>query len=265
MSELLAEGCDVDALDECESTPLHCTARNGHVPVIDILLQHGASVDRPDIYGWTPLTIAVVSRRLEAAQKLLDEGARVDALARDGECLPEDSLFPDSLRRPVTPLFFAAHAADNEMVQRLLDTGADLFQRNWEGWSPLSIAAEQGHAETLSVRLERRNVDIEPAELTQTLCVASENGYLPVIKVLVYDRFIDGNDGLGYLPRMLSLAARHGHSDVVCHLLEYQLVKNSGVDFPPCRDNDGKTPLILAIEGKHQWIARCLLAPRQRS
>ena len=58
-------------------TPL-CVAASGHVEVVQELLNHGASVDFADHYGWTPLHVAAGKGYVEVVQELLNHGASVD-------------------------------------------------------------------------------------------------------------------------------------------------------------------------------------------
>lgn len=52
---LLENGADPDATDHFESTPLHRAAAKGNLKMVQILLQHNASVNIRDSEGNTPL------------------------------------------------------------------------------------------------------------------------------------------------------------------------------------------------------------------
>jgi len=52
---LLENGADPDATDHFESTPLHRAAAKGNLKMVQILLQHNASVNIQDSEGNTPL------------------------------------------------------------------------------------------------------------------------------------------------------------------------------------------------------------------
>lgn len=52
---LLENGADPDATDHFESTPLHRAAAKGNLKMVQILLQHKASVNIQDSEGNTPL------------------------------------------------------------------------------------------------------------------------------------------------------------------------------------------------------------------
>jgi len=44
--------------DESGNTPLHLAALHGHFKIINMLIDHGASVDPRNILQWTPLDCA---------------------------------------------------------------------------------------------------------------------------------------------------------------------------------------------------------------
>lgn len=258
-TDLLAKGCPVNACDDSERTPLHYAAQNGHTSLISILLEQGALLDLPDVYGWTPLTTAVAFNKFEAAQQLLNANAATEGLDAGGECLPEDSVFPESLRWPVTPNFFAAAAGDHEMAQLLLERGAFPLKQNLQGRIPLIIAAGQGHPRTAKLLLEYMGDDTESADLGQTLSTAAEYGHLPVMEAIIDNGFVDDDDKRNYFPPMLSIAGRQGHSLIVHYLLCSEVLQEIGVDLDQCGDKAGKSPLILAVEGNHTCIVRNLL------
>ena len=79
---LVGLGADLEATDTYGKTPLH--ARAGHWQgSIDVLLDLGALVDRPD-GTTTPLHAAARVQNLAAAKQLLDHGARWNARDRAG-------------------------------------------------------------------------------------------------------------------------------------------------------------------------------------
>jgi len=64
-------------VDKYGQTPLCIAAGKGHVQVVHELLNHGASVDSADHYGWTPLPVAAAGN-IQVVQELLNHGASVD-------------------------------------------------------------------------------------------------------------------------------------------------------------------------------------------
>lgn len=88
---LVAQGADVGAADAYGNTALHVRAR-GRRSRFDVLFELGADVhdDRASI--GTALHAAADSCNAQSARVLLDHGARVDALNRDGQTPLERAL-----------------------------------------------------------------------------------------------------------------------------------------------------------------------------
>jgi hypothetical protein len=60
---LLDVGADPNAFDRDRTTPLHIAAQSWSLGVAELLLSRGAVVDPPDVYGKTPLAVAVMSSK----------------------------------------------------------------------------------------------------------------------------------------------------------------------------------------------------------
>lgn len=80
---LVGQGADTSAADSYGETPLH--SRAGHWKgKIGILLELGADVHCTDSRGETPLHKAASIGNAQSARTLLEHGARIDALNRNG-------------------------------------------------------------------------------------------------------------------------------------------------------------------------------------
>ena len=76
-------------------------------PSIEVLLQFKANINaRDSFFGFTPLTWAVVQRRLDMVQFLLAHGAAIE--------LPDDQPW-------TTPRFWAKHLEEPAIMQALAD------------------------------------------------------------------------------------------------------------------------------------------------
>jgi ankyrin repeat protein len=80
---LVEQGADLSATDRWGNTPLHTRSRRRRGR-IDVLLELGADVDSDSASVGTPLHAAAASHHVENARLLLQRGARVDALNREG-------------------------------------------------------------------------------------------------------------------------------------------------------------------------------------
>ena len=89
-------------------------------------------------------------------------------------------------------MHWASHGNYAELVITLLDNGAELNAVSDTGYTPLLIAAEQGHLETLNVLLGR-GADTEAA-LTRTkdtaLLLAAYGGHGSLVRPYLIDQYI---------------------------------------------------------------------------
>ena len=166
---LLAEGAHVEGRDARGRTALHAAAA-GHVEVARLLLgQAGARVDAQDDLRWTSLAVAADGGWLAVARLLVTHGAAVDAGAgtdglhmrvhhrvnrnydndddNDDDDDDGDGLEIDGR----SPLFRAAAAGHADIVELLLDSGAQPDVGDVCGWRAVHKASQLGHAAVVKV------------------------------------------------------------------------------------------------------------------
>jgi ankyrin repeat protein len=135
---LVAAGADVNAIAADGKDALAMAIFNGHYAFANLMIDSGATVDKADARGFTPLFWAVDRRNMETApnfpwtvtedplplvKKLLDAGADPNKIIND---TPQGRMRGGSPRIVfATSLMRAAFAADLELVQLLLKYGAD--------------------------------------------------------------------------------------------------------------------------------------------
>lgn len=91
--------------------------------------------------GWTPLHLAAFFGQLDAAAALVDAGAALDAISRNG------------MRN--TPLHAATAGGHSALALLLIDRGADVNIGDAGRHTPLHIAAENGLADVVRALLNR--------------------------------------------------------------------------------------------------------------
>jgi ankyrin repeat protein len=121
--------------------PLGLASFFDHEPVVRLLLARGARVDAASANGMRvmPLHSAAASHSVPIARLLLDAGAPVNARQGAGDL-------------GFTPLMEAAFNGQTEMVDLLLERGADTTMRDDHGLTAADHARQNGHA-TLATRL----------------------------------------------------------------------------------------------------------------
>lgn len=167
-------------------TPIHVAAFMGHLNIVLLLLQSGASPDVCNIVsllhkgaclkaqrgvsegsvlfdlqrGETALHMAARAGQVEVVRCLLRNGAMVDARAR---VRPRPRPRPRGRGRQLTtcppqedqtPLHIASRLGKTEMVQLLLQHMAHPDAATANGYTPLHISAREGQLETASVLME---------------------------------------------------------------------------------------------------------------
>jgi ankyrin repeat-rich membrane spanning protein len=58
--------------------------RKGHVDIVELLLQAGASVDAVGMYSWTPLLVATRGNFILIVEILLERSPNVNTVDKDG-------------------------------------------------------------------------------------------------------------------------------------------------------------------------------------
>ena len=112
---LISGGANVNLATSTGETPLVLAAEAGHVSCVELLLKHGAEVNR-GCYddNASPLMLACAQGRLQVVRLLLDAGADVDPPDTDS-CEP--------------PIFSACEGGHAEIMRALIDAGADLNRK----------------------------------------------------------------------------------------------------------------------------------------
>ena len=123
---------DKDAADDDGWTALFMAAMDGHLAMVQYLVEQGADKDVATNGGSTPLMICCWSEilqeeHLEVASYLLEQGADRDKANDSGE----------------TPLHFAAEYGYLEIAMLLMSYGADLNARTNRSQLPIDVADDE--------------------------------------------------------------------------------------------------------------------------
>lgn len=144
------------------TTPLVLAAWNDNVEFMRLAISSGATVDLRDRSGLTALYWAARAGRADAMRVLLDAGASVDlpfallmasgAGSLEGvRMLLEAGVDPTQGRAMHRA---AGHASGGEIIELLLEYGADLNRLDIEGRTPLIMAARAGEKSNIAILLE---------------------------------------------------------------------------------------------------------------
>lgn len=136
VAEILESGHDPSLRQKYGPFALHVAARQNHVEIATLLLDHGAKLDAVRNRK-TALHVAVLNQAFDTATLLLDRGADVDAGAYKH-----------------TPLHFAAKYGHKREAILLLDRGAKIHAEDEENMTPLHYAVSRADTEMICLLVE---------------------------------------------------------------------------------------------------------------
>jgi len=171
------------------TTPAHIAAAKGHDHVLEALFYGGMEVDLPAGDGATPLFRAVVS-----CPRDLSKGTVLCLLSKRVN-VNHGALHGDSA------LFHATKAGRLDLVELLINSGADADAATHHGTTPLMVAAERGNLALVKLLLKPRRhhkgrsgklvvgCAVDPFRAscsgTTALVSAAERGHLAIVQCLL--------------------------------------------------------------------------------
>ncbi|XP_041715130.1 ankyrin repeat and SOCS box protein 5b isoform X1 [Coregonus clupeaformis] len=129
-TEVLLENGAKPQSEICQPSPIHEASSKGKIACLEVLITWGADVDYDIPHLGTPLYIACISSGLQCTQKLLNGGANV-----------QKGRFLES------PLHAAAQKDCTEIINVLLEFGANINAKNLELKRPVESAPPNSSAE----------------------------------------------------------------------------------------------------------------------
>jgi len=247
---LMTHGADILLPDPDGIAPVTIAMMNGNWDIAKRLVEAGADVNQWDIYGQSPLHVAIENAYVggagtngsdgtpnqtpgtELVAMLLDRGA--DPNQQMFFRAPRETGLVSSSARGTTPFHRAVASLDNEFIQYLLDHGADATLNTAAGETPIMLAvAARGREE----------------DIIATLRLLVQAGSDP--NVVRRIQYITRNHG----GTALHDATRGNKKKVMAELVTL------GAD-PDIKDEDGLTALDYAMS--RGWIQYLTVRPEPR-
>ena len=217
-----------------------CPAMWADPAVCEVLIDAGADIETKDDMGRSPLHWACRSGTLEVVKMLHKQGAGVCVTCNSGN----------------TCLIFAANNGHTETVRYLVGLkDVDVNHTAKNGWSALVCAVRQKHADVVQVLIDA-GADIEARDKSSRtpLISSCEKGELPIVKMLVEAgakvRATDKKGGT-----CLIMAANFGHTETVRYLVglpDMDVVMS-------IKDKDGYTAVLVVADLGHADVMKVLI------
>lgn len=225
--------------------PIHLASFSGNIELVNLLLDREGSelVNLKDQRGLSPLHWSARGGSRDIVKLLIKRGS-VGLHDRD------------VLKR--SPLQLAASNGRYEVVEELLDCGANMFEKEINGYTPLHAAAQYGRTNVVELLIargayigDRAEKGFTPTHLAAQSCSAAPEDRLATVTLLL-DRGanIREVDDFKYTP--LLWASQQGNVEIISLLLD------RGSDIHE-KDKHGRTSFMLAALKGHRNVVKLLI------
>lgn len=134
---------------------LHIAAKQGMHGIMSLLIKHGTLTTETDLYGYTPLAVAIENQQRQSAATLLNNGA-----AGDGRQAPNGQ----------TPLHLAVREGQFSIVRHLLTKSINIMPLDNDGNTPLHRVAHGWQGRQIALQLIKNDA---------ALNISNNQGYTP--------------------------------------------------------------------------------------
>ena len=236
---LIDAGADLHTTNEKQRSPLHYACGSGALDVVKMLVEAGARARATDEDGDTCLDAAVWKGHTEIVRYLVG--------------LPEVDVNHLSAHNH-TALHFAVQLSKTDLVQVLIDAGAEVETRSYQGGTPLYDACASGAPEIVKMLVEAgAGVRATDNEGCTCLHSAAYSGHIDTVRYLVGLPVVELNHkNATNNYTALHLAVVQGEIDVV------QVLIDAGADIDTQNDL-GRSPLNTACESGSLDIVKMLV------
>ena len=172
----------LDTMSNTNISDLYDAAKNGNLDTVQALIDSGADVNQADEHGKTALHYAAASCNNDVLELLIARGVNVNQADNDGRLaihysrgnskgldllIPQISaeLINHADKDGMTVLHLTAASGRLDLVEVLIERGADLNQPNNNGDTDLHYASLNVNIEVLEYLIDKKGVDVNPLEV----------------------------------------------------------------------------------------------------
>ena len=267
---LIEHGADVNHISDNGDSVVYIASQKGHDKLVALLLSSGAQPFRPNADPNQPIIKNIYQEHefLAACREGHVAGVRY-YLEQDGFDI--NDLYaggPPQLQQPMTGLFLAAGYGHRQVLNMLLDAGADPNREAYEGKSSLQQAVEYGHLVITRTLIEHgADVNHISDNGDSVVYTASRQGYDKLVALLIssgarpFQQNADPNQPILkniYQEHEFLAACREGHIAGVRYYLEQDGFDINALYLGGARKQP-ITGLVLAAGHGHDRVVSMLL------
>ncbi|CAF1105763.1 unnamed protein product [Adineta steineri] len=260
---LLKHGADPNAVQKLVSTPFLLASEICDLDIIEACVEAGADLefkpsgtdaDNLNITGQTALFMATLKDRVDVVKFLIEKKAQINVQNRYG----------------VSPLLLCAESGNYELVQVLVEGGADVNiipqgalaeESILAGQTPLFGAANKGHVKICEY-LVKNGADLNAVTVTGAtpLYTAIEEGHLEVVELLIRHGADVNQSPQGEVARDLHIenqtplliACMKNYETIIRHLIESGANVNVTSEY-------GSSPFLAICQHNNVELVRLLI------
>ncbi|XP_019907763.2 ankyrin repeat and death domain-containing protein 1A [Esox lucius] len=257
---LVLGGADPNVENALGMNIMHCAAINNHTDIVTYIINDliMKQLDKEDLSGHRPFTLAAEHGALEMLQMLMEEVYNMATMEEDQNGNTPLHLAASNGHLDVvqlllnhfdtrdevntageTALYLATEAAHEDCVQALLEGGCNPNIVTMNQSNPLHPASEMGHTSLVRLLIENSTqMDLQNQHHQAPLYLAVKNCHIPVIHTLL-EAGCNINITDHRSQTVLHVVAEMARVDIVEMLLK------AGIDLT-VQDKQGKTALAVA-------------------